>query len=162
MLDEAGLFSAVQWYVEGFSTRSSIEVTMDCSDLGRLPTEVDITLFRLLRESLTNVHRHSGSKTALIRLNRNGAFVTLEVIDHGKGSSKIAADATPKCGVGIPGMKERVRRFGGTIDISSSSEGNSDQSPPSDSVALDRRGTEKSVKRKAQGATPSQEEHSGN
>jgi signal transduction histidine kinase len=125
MLDEAGLLSAVKWYVEGFSTRSSVEVTMDFSDLGRLPPELEITLFRLIQESLTNVHRHSGSKTALIRLNRNDRLVTLELIDRGKGFSppEATSSAMPKCGVGIPGMKERVRRFGGTIDISSSSEG---------------------------------------
>lgn len=125
MLDEAGLLSAVKWYVEGFSARSSVEVTMDYSDLGRLPAQLDITLFRLIQESLTNIHRHSGSKTALIRLNRNESSVTLEVIDHGKGFSapKAAGNASTRCGVGIPGMKERVRRFGGTLDISSSSDG---------------------------------------
>ena len=125
MLDEAGLLSAVNWYVNGFSTRSSVEVTMDCADLGRLPAELEITLFRLIQESLTNIHRHSGSKTALIRLSRNDAAVTLEVVDQGKGlsSPKGNGDALPRYGVGIPGMKERVRRFGGTIDISSNSSG---------------------------------------
>lgn len=124
MLDEAGLLSAVKWYVEGFSTRSSVEVTMDCSELGRLPAELDITLFRLIQESLTNIHRHSGSKTALIRLSQNDTSVTLDVIDHGKGFiPKASGNAYPKCGVGIPGMKERVRRFGGTLDISSSADG---------------------------------------
>jgi signal transduction histidine kinase len=125
MLDEAGLLSAVNWYVNGFSTRSSIQVGMECSDLGRLPAELEITVFRLIQESLTNIHRHSGSKTAFIRLSRNQAFVMLEVIDQGKGfrRAKVAGDALPKCGVGILGMKERVRRFGGTIDISSSPSG---------------------------------------
>ena len=125
MLDEAGLLSAVRWYVNGFSARSSVEVTMDCSDLGRLPAELEITLFRLIQESLTNIHRHSGSKTALIRLSRNGESVSLEVVDQGKGFSFLnsVSDAAPKFGVGILGMKERVRRFGGAIDISSSPSG---------------------------------------
>jgi signal transduction histidine kinase len=122
MLDEAGLLSAVKWYIDGFSTRSSVQVSMDCSDLGRLPGELEITLFRLIQESLTNIHRHSGSNTALIRMSRNDSFVTLEVIDRGKGfnSAETPGNAHLKSGVGLPGMKERVRMFGGTIDISSS------------------------------------------
>lgn len=125
MLDEAGLLSAVKWYVDGFATRSSIDVTMDCADLGRLPGELDITLFRLIQESLTNIHRHSASKTALIRLGRNETAVTLEVTDHGKGFTpqRAGGNSSPKFGVGIPGMKERVRRFGGTLDICSSPDG---------------------------------------
>ena len=106
--------------MNGFSTRSSIDVTMDCTDLGRLPGELEITLFRLIQESLTNIHRHSGSETALIRLTRSATSVTLEVIDQGKGFSLTKGVGTlQKGGVGIPGMKERVRRFGGTINISS-------------------------------------------
>lgn len=121
ILDEAGLLSAVKWYVTGYSSRSSVQVSMDCSELGRLPAELEITLFRLVQESLTNIHRHSGSETALIRLNRDEKFVNLEVMDHGKGFSltKNPGDSHPKFGVGILGMKERVRSFGGTIDISS-------------------------------------------
>ncbi|HUO15291.1 MAG TPA: response regulator [Verrucomicrobiae bacterium] len=125
MLDEMGLLSAVRWYVDGFSTRSAIQVCLDCEELGRLPGELEITLFRLIQESLTNIHRHSGSKTAIIRLKSDNTSVTLEVIDEGKGLAlaKSFGDAVPKSGVGIPGMKERVRRFGGTLDISSSPTG---------------------------------------
>jgi len=125
MLDEAGLLSATKWYINGFSTRSAIQVSMDGTDLGRLPGELEITLFRLIQESLTNVHRHSESKTAVVRLSRDDDFVTLEVTDEGKGFrlANAVADTSPKCGVGITGMKERVRRFGGTIDISSSAGG---------------------------------------
>jgi signal transduction histidine kinase len=120
MLDEAGLLSAVTWYIDGFSTRSSVRVELDCEELGRLPAELEITLFRLIQESLTNIHRHSASNTALIRITRNEQAVTLEVIDRGKGFRPAASgDAHLKYGVGIPGMKERVRRFGGTLDISS-------------------------------------------
>ncbi|HTZ82852.1 MAG TPA: response regulator [Candidatus Acidoferrales bacterium] len=120
MLDEAGLLSAVKWYIDGFSSRSSVQVSLDCTELGRLPAELEITLFRLVQESLTNIHRHSESKTATIRLNRTAVFVTLEVIDQGKGFDQSNKTASmPRCGVGILGMKERVRRFGGTIDFSS-------------------------------------------
>jgi two-component system, NarL family, sensor kinase len=119
MLDEAGLVSAVAWYIEGFSARSSVQVSLDCEELGRLPADLEITLFRLIQESLTNIHRHSASKTAVIRLNRTDAGITLEVIDEGKGFNSRAShgDAHLKHGVGIAGMKERVRRFGGTLDI---------------------------------------------
>ena len=87
-----------------------------------LPAELEITLFRLIQESLTNIHRHSGSKTALVRVNRNGSSLDLEVTDQGRGFnlSGTGGGARPRYGVGIPGMKERVRRLGGTIDISSS------------------------------------------
>lgn len=124
-LDEAGLLSAVKWYIDGFSARSSIQVAIDCSELGRLPGELEITLFRLIQESLTNIHRHSGSKTALIRITRNDSCVTLEVRDQGKGFnfSSTPGETNLKCGVGIRGMKERVRRLGGAIDISSSPAG---------------------------------------
>jgi two-component system, NarL family, sensor kinase len=122
LLDEAGLLSAVKWYVAGFSSRSSIQVDLNCGDLGRLPGEMEITLFRLIQESLTNIHRHSGSKTAVIRLERNDTTITLEINDQGKGfiMAKGPGDTLPKSGVGIPGMKERVRTLGGAINISSS------------------------------------------
>jgi signal transduction histidine kinase len=125
MLDEMGLLSAVQWYVDGFSSRSAIQVRLDCADLGRLPGDLELTLFRLIQESLTNINRHSGSKTALIRLNRNDASVNLEVIDQGTGFNavKSSTDSVSRNGVGIPGMKERVRRFGGAFEISSGQSG---------------------------------------
>jgi signal transduction histidine kinase len=125
MLDEAGLLSAVKWYVDRFSARSSIQVNIDCLELGRLPGELEITLFRLIQESLTNVHRHSGSKTAFIRISRSERAVTLEVRDQGNGfnSTSTSGDTHVRCGVGIRGMKERVRRLGGAIDVSSSPDG---------------------------------------
>lgn len=125
MLDEAGLPSALKWYVNGFSSRSSVDVSLECGELARLPGALEITLFRLVQESLTNIHRHSGSKTALIRLGQDETSVTLEVVDQGKGFSHATtgSDALPKFGVGIPGMKERVRSFGGTINIVSGPDG---------------------------------------
>jgi signal transduction histidine kinase len=125
LLDEAGLASAVKWYIEGFSNRSSVDVTLELPpDLGRLPQELEITLFRLIQESLTNIHRHSGSKTALIRVHRNTNEVLLEILDCGTGlASSRLIDHNARRGVGILGMKERVRRFGGTLDISSTPAG---------------------------------------
>jgi signal transduction histidine kinase len=125
MLDEAGLLSAVKWYLEGFSTRSSVQVRLESEDLGRLPGELEITLFRLIQESLTNIHRHSGSKTAIVRVERGDTSVALEVIDQGKGFAVVKGgdDTLVRSGVGIPGMRERVRRLGGTINISSSPDG---------------------------------------
>ncbi len=125
LLDEAGLSSAVKWYIEGFSNRSSVDVTLELpADLGRLPQELEITMFRLIQESLTNIHRHSGSKTALIRVRRNADQVLLEIVDAGSGlASTRLTDQNARRGVGILGMKERVRRFGGTLDISSTAAG---------------------------------------
>jgi signal transduction histidine kinase len=125
LLDEAGLLSAVKWYVDGFVSRSTVEISLELSpDLGRLPQEMEITLFRLIQESLTNIHRHSGSKTAHIRLVRDDQYVHLEIIDQGKGfAATTGSDRQVRGGVGILGMKERVRRFGGILDFSSSTDG---------------------------------------
>ena len=125
LLDEAGLLSAVKWYVDGFVSRSTVEISLELSpDLGRLPQEMEITLFRLIQESLTNIHRHSGSKTAHIRLVRDDQYVHLEIIDQGKGfAATHGSDRQVRGGVGILGMKERVRRFGGILDFSSSTDG---------------------------------------
>jgi signal transduction histidine kinase len=125
LLDEAGLLSAVKWYVDGFASRSTIEITLELSpDLGRLPQEMEITLFRLIQESLTNIHRHSGSKTAHIRLVRNDQNVNLEIMDQGKGfAATDGSDRPARRGVGILGMKERVRRFGGVLEFSSNADG---------------------------------------
>jgi len=125
LLDEAGLVSAVKWYVEGFAKRSTIEVRLELpEDLGRLPQDMEITIFRLIQESLTNIHRHSGSKTATIRVVRREQDVQVEIADEGKGfTSADSGSQTPRSGVGILGMKERVRRFGGSVDIFSSKAG---------------------------------------
>jgi signal transduction histidine kinase len=126
LLDEAGLVSAVKWYVEGFASRSAVEVSLDLpSELGRLPQQMEITIFRLVQESLTNIHRHSGSKTALIRLACDDGSVYLEIADQGKGLTlhPLTNECRTRPGVGILGMKERVRRFGGTLEFLSSCDG---------------------------------------
>src|SRR5262249_42556328 len=87
LLDEMGLSSAVPWYVEGFTTRSGICVDLDLSaQIARLPADVEVAVFRVLQESLTNIHRHSGSKTATIRLALENGNVVLSVKDDGRGS----------------------------------------------------------------------------
>jgi len=127
LLDEAGLASALPWYTEGFARRSKISVNLDCpDDFGRIPREMETAVFRLVQECLTNIHRHSESPTAKIRLHRSNHEVVIQVEDKGKGipSEKLGSmtsAGTP--GVGITGMKERVRQLGGTLEISSDHSG---------------------------------------
>jgi signal transduction histidine kinase len=127
LLDEAGLSSALRWYVDGFAQRSKIRVELDCpNDFGRLPRERETAIFRLVQECLTNIHRHSGSATARIRLHRSGHEVVVQVEDKGKGIPTEKLDqmtAVGIPGVGITGMRERVRQLGGTLEIDSSTTG---------------------------------------
>ncbi len=129
MLDELGLQSAIPMYLEGFAKRSGIQTTIEVpATIGRLPRDVELALFRALQESLTNVHRHSGSATAYVRIVGEDGNVTLEVKDVGKG---IPADklhefdkgVPGKLGVGLRGMKERIRQCGGKLEVSSNHEG---------------------------------------
>jgi signal transduction histidine kinase len=122
LLDEAGLESALRWFVEGFAERSGIEVHLDlASEFGRLPKEMEIAVFRIVQESLANVHRHSGSKTADVCIARGAQKVTLEIRDRGRGlaADGKAASAPTLPGVGIQGMRERVRQLGGNFEIQS-------------------------------------------
>jgi PAS domain S-box-containing protein len=123
-LDELGLTGAVQEYAAGFTQRSGIQVALDASPaLGRLPAETERALFRVVQESLGNVHRHSGSPTATIRIVREANDVTLEVTDQGRGL-RVRGDGTvAKSGVGLAGMRERVRQLGGRFEIESSGRG---------------------------------------
>jgi signal transduction histidine kinase len=124
LLDEAGVASALRCYVEGFAKRSKIAVTLEISpEFGRLPSEIEISVFRMVQECLTNIHRHSGSATAGIRLIRNEACLTVEVEDAGRGISADRPDASTQAGVGFLGMRERLRPLGGTLDIRSDAGG---------------------------------------
>ncbi len=127
LLDEIGLGSALQWYVSGFSERSSIAVDLDMTaDLGKLPRDVELSLFRIVQECLTNIHRHSGSPTAHVRIYRAPGEIVLEVKDAGKG---IPADIRQKItsgegfGLGLRGIRERLRQFGGRLDLESGDTG---------------------------------------
>ena len=123
LMDEFGLRSAVMEYVEGFESRSGLKIAVDVSrDVGRLDGNREIALFRVIQESLGNVHRHSGSLTASIRIFRSGEDLVLEIGDQGRGLSG-GAEANLKSGVGVRSMKERLRPFGGDVSIESTGSG---------------------------------------
>ena len=126
LLDESGLSSALSWYVQGLVERSGMDVHLEIpEDFGRLPRDMEMTIFRLLQECLTNIHRHSGSKTALIRVAREANGIALDVQDRGKGipPRKLADIQSGGSGVGIRGMRERLRQFEGRLEIESSDSG---------------------------------------
>jgi PAS domain S-box-containing protein len=122
MLDEAGLASAIRWYAKGFSERSKIETEVQIpADFGRQAQETEMTLFRIVQEALTNIHRYSGSRVAKIRLSQEGGHVQVEVEDHGCGLSRPIGfnGRQDEVGVGIAGMRERVHQLNGTFEIES-------------------------------------------
>jgi len=125
LLDEVGLPSALKWYADGFAKRSGIEVDLQISpEFGRLPDDMEIALFRVVQECLTNIHRHSGSSTARIELNRAADTVHVEIVDTGSGirpEHRHAHRVVP--GVGLMGIEERMRQFGGHVDITSAENG---------------------------------------
>jgi PAS domain S-box-containing protein len=129
MLEELGLQSAIPWYLEGFTKRSGIKTTFEVApEFDRIRGDLELALFRVLQESLTNVHRHSGSATAIVRLYRNGPTVVLEVTDEGRGTPTKnlegrANDWMAAFGVGLRGMSERLRPLGGDLQISSTEGG---------------------------------------
>lgn len=129
MLEELGLKSAIPWYLDGFTKRSGIKTTLDVSpDFGRLDGDVELVLFRVLQESLTNVHRHSGSLTADVHLLLEGDKVTLKVSDKGKGMppgslEEGSQDWLGALGVGLRGMSERVGQVGGRLELYSTPQG---------------------------------------
>ena len=127
LLDEAGLASAIRCYLEGYAERSNLAVDVQIpADFGRLPADMETAIFRIVQEALTNVYRHSGSATATVRIARISQLVQVEVQDHGNGipPEKLSAlTANGSFGVGIRGMRERVKQFGGSLEIKSNSQG---------------------------------------
>lgn len=126
LLDEAGLFSAVQWYVQGLRDRSGLQIQFEMApDFGRLPHDMEIVVFRLVQESLTNIYRHADSETATIRIKKDRHAVVVEVRDGGKGMppDKLAAIQSGGSGVGIRGMRERLRQFAGELKVDSGESG---------------------------------------
>ena len=124
LLDEAGFDSAARWYVDGFSQRSGIKVNLNLPQkLSRMHRDVEVALFRAVQECLTNVHRHSGSSVVDVRLSLSAKQIRLEIKDDGRGIpqerlrslNQGAADA----GVGLAGMRERIRELGGSLEIRS-------------------------------------------
>jgi signal transduction histidine kinase len=128
LLDEVGFRCAAEWYVEGFAKRSGIEITLDfATDRARLPMGMEIALFRVLQESLTNVHRHSGASQVSVCFQRQSETVILEVRDSGSG---IPAErllrlrqGSAETGVGMAGMRERINELNGKLEIESDSLG---------------------------------------
>ena len=123
LLEESGLASAVQWYLDGFAARSHISVTFD-RDPGfpRLPRDLELAMFRILQEALTNVHRHAGSPTAQIRLRMRDSNAVLEVQDQGKGIARELLEQAGyewSLGIGLRGMSERMQQLGGHLELSS-------------------------------------------
>jgi len=127
LLDEAGLPSALRWYVEGFSERSKVAVDLKMAkDLGRFTREVETALFRTVQECLTNIHRHSGSPVANVRLDHSAGEIRLMIEDQGHGMppeklDEVAGGGAP--GVGIRGMRERLRQLGGDLEVNSNGHG---------------------------------------
>ncbi|MGA8154020.1 MAG: ATP-binding protein [Terriglobales bacterium] len=127
LLDEAGLRSALSWFVEQFGERSKIAVHLEIApSLGRLAPDTETAIFRVVQECLTNIHRHSGGSGALIRLGQADGNLCLEVRDNGRGippEKQIALSSTGRTGVGLRGMRERVGQLGGTLDVQSDETG---------------------------------------
>jgi PAS domain S-box-containing protein len=126
LLDESGLGGAVRWYAKGLSERGGFEIGLSISpSFGRLPADMELTLFRIVQECLTNVHRHSGSKTARISLSRNPQVISLQIEDDGVGiePETLAGLRKQGTGLGITGMRERVGQYGGVMNIESSERG---------------------------------------
>lgn len=129
MLDELGLKSAISWYLEGFTNRSGIKAALEVpSGLSRLPREVELAIFRVLQESLTNVYRHSGSPTVKVRLMPKNGMLILEVSDQGNGIplnnlDEAGHDGGGALGVGLRGMAERMRQLGGGLEVTSTPTG---------------------------------------
>ena len=121
LLDELGLQSALRTYAEGYSERTGIQLDLDFPlPIRRLPPAVDIALFRIVQEGLANIHRHSGSRRATLRVRHAADRVKLELIDYGCGLDKKSAS---RIGVGIAGMLERARQLGGRLTIASGETG---------------------------------------
>lgn len=127
MLDEVGLASALQWYTDGFSERSQIQITLEMPpDLARLPRDLELCIFRIVQEALTNVHRHSGSTIGKVLIRDDKRNLRVEIQDHGSGipaDLRSEFDSGAKTGVGIRGMRERIRQLGGHLEIRSDETG---------------------------------------
>jgi signal transduction histidine kinase len=127
LLDEAGLASALRCYVDGFSERSKIDAKLDVpKEFAGLSKDMELSIFRVVQECLTNIHRHAGSPTAGIRVTQNESCLRVEIEDAGKGipaETESAFGLLAHAGVGLRGMRERLRQLGGTLQIHSNGHG---------------------------------------
>jgi signal transduction histidine kinase len=125
-LDEGGLLSALRWYAAGFAERSGITVDLELPEsFDRLPLDTETALFRVIQESLINIHRHAGSKTARIRVRRDAETLVMEIEDRGQGIPPALLERIMSLGggVGIAGMCERIGQLGGRLEVVSSVHG---------------------------------------
>ena len=126
LLDETGLADAIRLYMKGLEERSGLKIQLCIpKDFERLPDDIELAIFRIVQECLTNIHRHSGSKTAAIHVSRDAENVFLEIQDEGTGipDEKLTAIRAQRAGVGFTGMRERIRHLRGILNIQSSSNG---------------------------------------
>jgi PAS domain S-box-containing protein len=126
LLDETGLSGAISWYVAGLKERSGLDIEFSIPEtVGRLPAEMELALFRIMQECLTNIHRHSGGNKATVRISRGPDDIRLDVIDNGRGisSDRLAAVQAQRSGVGLTGIHERVRQLHGVTSIQSDASG---------------------------------------
>lgn len=127
LLDEAGFLSAAKWYVDGFGQRSGITTKLDLpAQVDRLPRRTEVALFRILQEALTNVHRHSGSRAVNVSVRTDESVVVLTVQDFGMGVPREVLDRfwkTGNVGVGLAGIRERLKELGGALEIESNLDG---------------------------------------
>lgn len=118
LLDDLGLASAIKEYAAGYSSRSGIELELDLpSDLNFLPKSFATAIFRVIQEALGNIQKHSGSATGVIRIRKEAEQITMEVSDRGRGISDQDANGGGALGIGILGMRERIRQLGGRLDV---------------------------------------------
>jgi PAS domain S-box-containing protein len=126
LLDEVGLLSALNWFVEGLAKRSGIEASLDVQppDFPRLSTDVETAVFRIVQEALTNVFRHAGARKVWISLNQKDGQIVVAVRDDGKGIAENVVELRPgSLGVGIGGMRQRAKEFGGELRLKNSNPG---------------------------------------
>jgi len=122
LLDESGLRAALYWFIEGLTKRSKIEIalTVRPQNFPRLPGDIETTIFRVVQEAMTNVYRHANSPSARVEIEKQGEWIVVRVRDFGKGVAEAgdATDGSFRTSVGIAGMRERVRQFGGNLTVS--------------------------------------------
>jgi len=126
LLDEVGLLSALRWYLDGLTKRSGIETSLDVQprDFPRLASELETAIFRITQEALTNVYRHSGAQKAAVTLTQNNGRVVVTIRDHGKGIADPIAELRPgSIGIGMGGMSQRAREFGGELRVANANPG---------------------------------------
>jgi signal transduction histidine kinase len=126
LLDEVGLVSALRWFIEGLSERSGIEIELEVApaDLGRLKSEVETAIFRIIQEAVTNMFRHSGARNGKVSVIEKDGSIIATVLDDGKGIEEQVVQLRPdSLGIGIGGMRQRVSELGGSLRLANANPG---------------------------------------